>query len=383
MSDTDPHPRGNSPSIVVFSRHFPPHVSGGARRPYYLVKALQSLGCRVFVVAPALPGDIEGIAVPHVQPDPALSAPGRRSLRDVLRDWVLWPDPDIRWTKRAVQAAHDALPFIPDWVMTTSPPESIHYAGAQLKKKYKCRWYADVRDHWLVQPFRKQRENGFRRLIEGKIARTMLRGCDLVSTVNAPIADEMRGYTRGRGQVFVLPHFAIDASVETLSLPDDQLNLVYTGSFSLSDPACKITDTLDVFAAALAKNPALHFHMAGRLSEVETARIHASPCQNNITVHGVVSLEESHALQRAADALILSGSPHAATPPGKAAEYAARGKPIIAISEAVWAADFNGGQSAVERLAQLGADTPPHNKTRLPTQTEAAQEILRHMAKGG
>ncbi|PHS21622.1 MAG: hypothetical protein COA84_15535 [Robiginitomaculum sp.] len=368
------------PNIILFARHFPPHVSGGARRPYYLAKALQDLGCQVFVVAPALPDDVEGIAVPHVQPDPSLEPPGRASLRDILRNWLLWPDPDIRWTKRAVRAAKQALPFKPDWVMTTSPPESIHYAGVQFKSDFGCAWYADFRDHWLVRPFRKQRENALRQWIERKIATGMLCKADLISTVNEDITAEVRQYCQSEAQVFTLPHFSIKGDAEVITLNPDHLNLVYTGSFSLSDPDCHIGDTLAVFEAARQKNPALHLHIAGRLSTEEEAQVRACAGAGAITLYGVVPLQSAHALQRAADALVLAGSPHALTPPGKAAEYAASGKPIIAISEAQWACSFNGQCTAEENLISLNEDGVCLVSVPECNQSHAAKNILRKMA---
>ncbi|PHS21229.1 MAG: hypothetical protein COA85_13225 [Robiginitomaculum sp.] len=382
-----PEPEKNTedyrPNIILFARHFPPHVSGGARRPYYLVKALQDLGCRVFVVAPALPDGIEGIAVPHVQPDPVTGIPLPPGLRDHLRDWLLWPDPDIRWTKRAIHAAQKAIPFQPDWVITTSPPESIHYAGQYFKNTTGCHWFADMRDHWLVRPFRRQRESTIRNFIERRIASKMLRQADLISTVNHAIAEEMHRYVCEPGKVFVLPHFSIlEESIapdDEITLPANKVNLVYTGSFSLSDPDCNIGDTLDVFARATAQNQALHLHIAGRLSAAEEEQIQASNCADKITLYGVLSLQQSHALQNAAHALVLAGSAHALTPPGKAAEYAVRAKPIVAITEAQWAMLYNGEKTAVEHMVTLSADTHALS-THVPfTQEETATEILQKM----
>jgi glycosyltransferase involved in cell wall biosynthesis len=296
----------------------------------------------------------------------------------VLRNWLLWPDPDIRWTKRAVQAAKQALPFQPDWVMTTSPPESIHYAGVQFKRDFGCAWYADFRDHWLVRPFRKQRENALRQWIERKIATGMLCKADLISTVNEDITAEARQYCQSNAQIFTLPHFSIEGAGEVITLNADHLNLVYTGSFSLSDPDCRIGDTLSVFETARQKNPALHLHIAGRLSAEEEAQVKACAYADDITLYGVVSLQRAHALQRAADALVLAGSPHALTPPGKAAEYATCGKPIIAISEAKWARSFNGDKNPAQRL--ICVDMPKDSQVKPPSQNDAAQEVLRHMA---
>ncbi|PHS26117.1 MAG: hypothetical protein COA85_06380, partial [Robiginitomaculum sp.] len=92
-------------------------------------------------------------------------------------------------------------------------------------------------------------------------------------------------------------------------------------------------------------------------------------------------LQQSHALQNAAHALVLAGSAHALTPPGKAAEYAIRAKPIVAITKAQWATLYNGEKTAVEYMATLSADT---NGTVLKahySQNEAANSVLHKMAE--
>ncbi len=369
------------PNIVLFARHFPPHVSGGARRPYYLTRALRALGCRVYVIAPALSEDMEGLVIPHVRPDPVIGAPGRSGIKDMLRDWLFWPDPDIRWTRRAVDAALAKLPFKPDWVITTSPPESIHYAGVRLKQAFGCYWYADARDHWLVRPFRKQRNHWLRNRIERLIAVHMLGKADLVSAVNEAIACEMHNYVAEKNKVFVLPHFSIEDHSQKQVFEPDKLNLVYTGSFSLSDPDCRIEDTLEVFETAAEANQALHLHIAGRLSMNEEAQVRASSCASQITLHGVVALQTSFAMQRAAHALILAASAYPQTPPGKAAEYESTGKPIIAITEAQWASHYNGSQTALENLLQLGIKSQRVSVDVAFTQLDAAKKVLHKMAE--
>ncbi|MBY0422923.1 MAG: hypothetical protein K2Q06_11515, partial [Parvularculaceae bacterium] len=139
--------------LLLIARHYPPAVSGGARRPFLLARALRSRGCEVFVVAPSLPDGEPGRVVPHPNRDAGTAPPAPPGWRDHARDWLLWPDPDIRWSRRAAAAAL-AADFAPDWVWTTAPPESIHIGGLLMKRSRGARWLADVRDHWLDRPHR-------------------------------------------------------------------------------------------------------------------------------------------------------------------------------------------------------------------------------------
>ena len=80
--------------LLLLTRHYPPAVSGGIRRPYLLARVLRDLGVEVRVIAPSLPEGEPGLAVPHPNRDPT-SDPGaaRPSIRSIARDLLLWPDP--------------------------------------------------------------------------------------------------------------------------------------------------------------------------------------------------------------------------------------------------------------------------------------------------
>ena len=50
-------------NILYITRHYPPEISGGARRPYLYVKALRELGNKVTVVTPFELDDPNSITV--------------------------------------------------------------------------------------------------------------------------------------------------------------------------------------------------------------------------------------------------------------------------------------------------------------------------------
>jgi hypothetical protein len=327
--------------LVIIARHYPPAVSGGARRPYFLAHALKEAGTEIFLVAPDLDPALAGIAVAHPNRDPAPDiGTGQTSAlafaRDVAREWLRWPDPDIGWAKRAVKAAQASLPFKPDWILTTSPPESVHWAGNELKRVTGARWCADFRDQWFDRAFRLNRRNAYRRALESVYARNLLRNVDVAVSVNELIDSEVAHLSslpdrkrtvighflppRGQGYVFEGPG----------------PHLLHSGSFSISDPECSIEPTLRAFALAAKEIPTLRLHLAGRLSTDESKAVSSSPVVNQITLHGVVSLEQSLAMQSAADALIVTAAPNAPVPPGKYVEYQAAGKLIIATGDGPW-----------------------------------------------
>ncbi|HWA23110.1 MAG TPA: glycosyltransferase [Caulobacterales bacterium] len=325
-----------APTLWLLARHYPPAVSGGARRPFLLAKGLRERGWDVRVIAPSLPEGEAGLVAPHPNRDPA-TAPGAGgfSLRNTAREILLWPDADIRWCMRAARAATAGLPK-PDWIMTTSPPESIHCAGLWLKRRTGARWLADFRDHWLERPLRSERERWWRRAGEQVIARRLLRAADAITTVDPVIAAEMRRL--GARSPYVLPHFA-PPPVNAEALPAETINVVHTGSISISDPQRRLGALLEPLERAAPQNPQLRFHFIGRLSDEEQRALGASPARGQIVLHGVIPFERSLAIQTGADALIFVGAPQMHVPPGKIVEYLALDKPIIACGEGAWRAD--------------------------------------------
>lgn len=345
--------------ILVLARHFPPAVSGGARRPFLLCRALIEAGADVFIVAPDAPPGMAGLAVPHPSRDPQTgldpAEAARPNLRDTARTWLRWPDPDIAWARRASAAAVQACPFHPDWIFTTSPPESLHAAGAALKRRFAgALWAADLRDSWLDDPLLAVRRNRLRRLIEARIAGRLLSRADLVTAVTGPIAQEAARYTKA--PVRVLEHFLPAPRTGTPLAPPGHTHLVHTGSFTLSDSGRRIDPVLEAFARAGAERGDLMLHLAGRLTRAEEDAVAAHALSQRIHVHGVVDFERSLVLQASADGLLVTASPDALTPPGKLAEYRATGKPVIACGPGPWRAHAPGPQ--LDAAARLMAVYP-------------------------
>lgn len=373
-------------SILLLARHYPPAVSGGARRPGLLVEALRDLGAQVFVVAPSLPAAEVGrfgLAVPHPNRDPSTAPEQRlgRSLKDLAREWLLWPDPDIRWAMRAARAAAEAVPFQPDWILTTSPPESLHVAGAWLKRRLRARWAADFRDTWLYRPHRQQRSHPLRRAGEALVARAILPGANLVLAVDPVVAADIKRL--GARAPVVLPHFSPDRLPPPARLMDDRLNVVHAGSIELSDPSARIEDLLTPFRTALADNPQLHLHLVGRLSHRE--RVLAGECPE-VTLHGPKSYEEALALIGAADALALVASRKMHVPPSKIVDYLATDKPILAFGEGEWRQDPRTPRSAALevmrrlRKGDIRTDALPAPKSTRGTAQDLLSLMEQHSA---
>lgn len=325
--------------ILLLTRHYPPAVSGGAKRPYLLAKALRSFGAEVRICAPSIPEGEPGWAVPHANRDPS-QAPRRPSLgpRGIARELLLWPDPDIRWCMRAAEIAL-ADEWKPDWVLSTSPPESIHVAGARISQRTGARWLADFRDLWLQSPHRRERLLAHRRVGERLLARRLLPKADLVTAVDSVVASEARAL--GARRVEVLPHFVPTTLNKRFSnlLPAETINIVHTGSVSLSDPEARIEDLLKPFQLAQSKNKSLRLFMIGRLTNAECEAIKSCRASDSISVLGVVSLDRAYEYMSSADALTFLASAKMHVPPSKITDYLMFDVPIIPCGDGPWRAD--------------------------------------------
>ena len=340
-------------TILFVARHYPPHVSGATRRLSGFVEELRALGHTVYVAAPELAPEEDGVEVMHPQPVPS-TGPAYSSLlerlRSFARKWLLWPDADIRWSRRAANEL-DQFAAQADWIITSSPPESAHAAGLILSRRHRIKWAADFRDPWIEMPLRAElRSSGLRRFLERRWARKVASRADLLLAVDERIAGEIDRLS-GEARTLVIPHAANAGARTPKKLFDGHhFNLVHTGSFSLSDPDRTIEPLISAIEQIHSEAPNLVLHLAGRLTSGEIGRVKKSSAVDAIRVHGVVSPAIAASMQSQASALALVGATSRSIPPGKLVEYLAAQRPIVAFGVDLSNAGL--GQE-VEGLARL------------------------------
>lgn len=350
-----------------------------------MARALQDAGAEVFVAAPALPEGVPGVVAPHPYPEPAAGAEGPAASaafdpRQVARDLLLWPDPDARWSLRAAEAARRSVPFRPDWIVTTAPPESVHRAGLRLRSALGGRWLADVRDTWFLNPRTPGRLRPLRRAGERLWARRLLRAADAITAVDETVAAEARALSGGRPAT-VLPQLRAPLVEGAPLEPADAVHVVFTGQISIGDPGRSVRDMLAPFEAARARRPSLILHVAGHLTGGERAALAASPAAAAIRFHGALPLDRVLALQSGADVLLVQGSDGSTAVPGKLAEYRATGAPIVAVGAGPWRSLAGlPDQDPVEALAAARKRTGPRPD---PGPDPAAAAFLELLGRGG
>jgi len=322
------------PNIVLFTRFFPPLISGCSRRSAHMVLGFRELGYRVTIVAPELPPLEIGMRILHPQPVPT-SFSSQADWKAPLRSLLLWPDADINWSKRAYKATKEAGLIKPgDIVLTTSPPESVHFAGYHAKIDLDCVWIADFRDSWLLDPLSKQRSLAFRRAGEERIARKWLSKTDMVISPSTSILDEVTLLSKRDIPCLHIPQSAEAPPSNVLEENKQTFTLTHAGSFSLSDPLRDIKPLLEL-VNMVPTRISIVLELIGRLTNNER-ELAQRIMGERVRIKGIMSRESTLDAIGKADALVLVVAPERTAVPGKLAEYIMARKPLVILGEGPW-----------------------------------------------
>jgi glycosyltransferase involved in cell wall biosynthesis len=202
--------------VLLVTMYFPPAGGGGVQRPLKLAQYLPALGIETHVLAPddpkwvhrdpelRIPTQAWVHRVHYVGPKarkPAEELHGTDGLERALvhargaARRLLVPDASVTWNLTAIPAAiRIARREAVDVVITTSPPGSVHFVGAAVKKAAGARWLADLRDPLIANPHRRADTPATRakQAANAGLARLVARQADAISCVSDAIADEVR-----------------------------------------------------------------------------------------------------------------------------------------------------------------------------------------------
>jgi glycosyltransferase involved in cell wall biosynthesis len=288
---------------------------------------------------------------------------------------LLVPDESVGWNVTAIPAAIRLVrQHRIDWVITTSPPGSVHLIGAAVQRATGARWLADLRDSIVAHPHRRS-DNAASRAKErlrGLVARVVASRADAISCVSDAIADETR--TLGpRGVVRTIANgsdFDDFAGLEYHAGP--RMRITHTGSFfGRRDPRPFLQalhdSGLDVRARFLGDFRSSDREWAAGLGLDE--RLELIPYAPRRT-----SLE----LQRDSEALLLlipeAGGRGKGVLSGKVFEYIASRRPILA------AVPPDGAAAELVRATGTGVVAPPDDPEAL---REALAGLHARFANGG
>ena len=348
--------------LLIVSLYWPPAGGPGVQRPLKLAGELQRLGAEVHVLAPDDPKWLhrdEGAQAPagvvvhrarNLGPRsrrPAEELRGCQGLdRLALQGQLafrraLVPDAAVLWNLTSATAAVRLIrEHCVDWILTTSPPGSIHLAGAFAQRRTGVRWAADVRDSIARHPHRRREVRG-----ETRLARLVANRADLIVCAAPAIAEEMRGYTPV-GRVEVVENGCdFDDFAGLAYRPGGTFRVTHTGSFfGQRDPRAFLDALARVEASITAR-------FIGDFRQRDRAHADELGLGDRLQLIPYLPHREALALQRDSEALLLL-IPEArgrgqGVLSGKIFEYLASERPILAIVPP--------GGAAAELIEQAGA----------------------------
>ena len=335
---------------------------GRVDREEDVVRAWEPLGSYRWLLNSAVRRDRSAAATRRTDPGPA------RGLVRLLRRWVLIPDGQITWLPAAAAVGLRHLRAVPaDVIYSTYPPASAHLLGMLLKSLTGLPWVADFRDSWTCDPLDPALlEVPGRQRLERRMERAVLASADavvvateisarLLREAHPDVAKRIRVITNGfdpeddggakssAGARHDLGGHAGDGGggrAEGEPEPEQigRLDIVHTGSFSLSHPDRSPQPLFSTLASLVEEDASwarrIHLVLLGRLTSGEAAAAAGLQKAGVAEIRGEVDRDTCLALQRRAGALLLLDHRRqglSSNVPGKFYEYLAAGRPILAL----------------------------------------------------
>jgi glycosyltransferase involved in cell wall biosynthesis len=344
--------------LLLISYFFPPHGGGGVLRAAETVRLLAERGWEITVIAGPEDGwwvcdESLSAKIPDsvqvIRPRPSgLSAlfgvfrrggSGQRNEGGVrwlkrLAAWLPIVDAYGGWARSVVRSALDAG-IRPDWILSSSPPESSHMAAMKLAGRLGARWAADFRDPWTVGIYRRTPTWLHRRWHESR-ERKVIEQAELVIATTEETAKDFRSRypMQPRDKVKNLPNgfdpseFSGEATVRKHKLP---LRLIHAGNLTLDRD---ISSLLEAIVRVNRDGVLCRLELAGQVAPAIEQQVRALGLERAVTMCGYISRPELLAKLATAHAglLVEAFRPGAElVVPGKLYDYLGASLPVVAL----------------------------------------------------
>lgn len=257
-----------------------------------------------------------------------------RALAVFYQNAVNFPDPQIGWLPGGIWGGLRVVrAWRPDIVFASGPPFTTLLIGYALSRRLSVPWVIELRDRWSDDPYYPPPR--WRQRLEGWLEKRMIRSAVGLSTVSEPWAET---YRRRFGKPTTVVYNGFDSDLlDRFEQPpaqeqDRKLRIVYTGGIYPGrrdpTPLFKAIGLLgergrDIEVAFYGTDP----NMVRPLAEPEGVT-------SNVRVFDPVTHNESVAIQRAADVLLLmqwDDPREQGNVPGKFFEYLGARRPILVL----------------------------------------------------
>lgn len=352
--------------VMIISYYYPPNSQIGGVRPYGLAKYLPDYDWETIVLTPGS-GDrhyeqtriVETDYIDILKtwkkrlglnPDVSMNAqakinPSKGGLTifdyifAILKNIILFPDPQIGWYTHAVKAGENILAEEQvSAIISTSQPATCHLIAKTLSEEYDIPWIADYRDLWS-QDFYKSGLDSFIGKLRGieRFERDVLSGAEAITTVSTPLADSLISLHEDK-PVYIIPNgFDLDDVAPPCTPLTKKFTVTYTGNLyrGKRDP----DDLLKVFSELI---------LAGKVDQHEVTIQFFCPIEDwlldtvslyqlddIVTFHGMIPKPDVVERQRESQVLLLLLWNHpeeSGVFTGKIFEYLAAKRPILCVN---------------------------------------------------
>ena len=339
--------------VLLVSLYFPPAGGGGVQRTLKTATHLPALGIETHVLAPDDPkwvhrdDELEPPTQAWVHRARYLGPRGRRPADELhgtsglarlgvqarlFGRRLLVPDENVPWTLTAIPAAiRIARREGIDVVLTTSPPSSVHFVGAAVKRATGARWVADLRDSLVAHPHRRAERRLVRIKEQGEhgVATLVARYADAVVAAAEAIADEARTL-EPRGPVVTIANGSDFDDFSGLEHhPSERFRITHAGSFfGRRDPRPFLTALADSGLDIIAR-------FVGDFRPADREWAEGLGLGDRLELIPYVPRRRSLELQRDSEALLLlipeAGGRGRGVLSGKVFEYLAAERPVLAV----------------------------------------------------
>src|SRR5262245_22842137 len=240
--------------VLLVTAYFPPAGGGGVQRPLKFATHLPAFGIETHVLAPTdtqwihrdddlLPPTQAWVhRVRYVGPRgriPSEELHGKQGLERAVVHAKLFPrrlvipDEAATWNLTSIPAAlRIARDERIDAVITTSPPGSVHFVGAAVKRATRIPWIADLRDSLLAHQDRRADSVAVR--LKGQTVRVtgrvVSKGADAIVTAFDSIGEEMRALSPAGRVVTITNGSDFDDFAGLAYTPGDRFRITHTGA---------------------------------------------------------------------------------------------------------------------------------------------------------
>lgn len=226
-----------------------------------------------------------------------------------------------------------------DVVISTFGPSSSHFLGCISSFAFNCKWIADYRDLWSLNPYTKR--NNIYKIMLSYFEKKLLLRAWCITTVSEPYMEKLEAFHNKK--VYTIRN-GFDSSVDFNYAKSDSfnsgnttdINIVYTGNLypGRRDPENLFKAISELQTEENISKRRLKISFYGEKLHAIEEKLKKYSIENHVTCMGVVGREESLRVQQNADILLFLDWPDPSadgTIPAKLFEYLSASRPILAI----------------------------------------------------